>query len=138
MCLQIDIIDDDIYEEDQQFSVSITAVSPSTVALIGTESSVTKTIQDNNGTVLFMHVCTQHSCTASDAEVAFVMDEYTVGEEFGNVGVCVDTNVTDGFQTDLTVFLSAIDGKASECICLEHSLDYVPCLHVDIFHSCQC
>ena len=76
------------------------------------------------------YVGTQHSCTASDAEVAFVMDEYTVGEEFGNVGVCVDTNVTDGFQTDLTVFLSAIDGKASECICLEHSLDYVLTLTV--------
>ena len=49
VCLQIDIIDDDIYEEDQQFSVSIAAVTPNLVAVIGENNSVTMTIQDSNG-----------------------------------------------------------------------------------------
>ena len=47
-CIEIDITDDDIYEEEQQFNVSIASVSnPS--AQIGSPNPITKTIQDING-----------------------------------------------------------------------------------------
>ena len=48
-CIDISIITDDIYEENQVFSVSIDSVSLTTAATIGTPNSVTITIQDNNG-----------------------------------------------------------------------------------------
>ena len=48
-CIDISIIADDIYEENQVFSVSIDSVSLTTAATIGTPNSVTITIQDNNG-----------------------------------------------------------------------------------------
>ena len=48
-CVEIQIEDDDIYEEDEVFLVTITTVAPSSVAVIGTVSEVTKTIQDNTG-----------------------------------------------------------------------------------------
>ena len=48
-CIDISIIADDIYEENQVFSVSIDSVSLTTAAMIGTPNSVTITIQDNNG-----------------------------------------------------------------------------------------
>ncbi|CAI7989325.1 hypothetical protein GBAR_LOCUS186, partial [Geodia barretti] len=47
------------------------------------------------------------------AVVAFVTDEYTVNENEGAVSVCVDSRVTEGFEADLTVSLSATDGTAS-------------------------
>ena len=47
-----DVIDDDIYEEDQEFNVSITAVSPPSAVVIGSVSSVTKTLRDNQGTYM--------------------------------------------------------------------------------------
>ena len=46
-CIQISIIDDDIYEEDQDFSVSIDSISLTTAATIGTPIVIT--IQDSNG-----------------------------------------------------------------------------------------
>ena len=48
-CINIDITDDDIYEEQQEFSVGITSVSNPSAAQIGTPNPITKTIQDNNG-----------------------------------------------------------------------------------------
>ena len=42
------------------------------------------------------------------------MDEYAVIENEGAVGVCVDSGVTEGFEADLTVSLSATDGTACE------------------------
>ena len=48
-CVEIQIEDDDIYEEDEVFLVTITTVAPSSAAVIGTLSEVTKTIQDNAG-----------------------------------------------------------------------------------------
>ena len=48
-CIDISITTDDIYEENQVFSVSIGSVSLTTAAVIGTPSSITITIQDNNG-----------------------------------------------------------------------------------------
>ena len=48
-CIQINIIDDDIYEEQQQFGVSIVSVSLPSAALIGTPNPITKTIQDIEG-----------------------------------------------------------------------------------------
>ena len=50
----------------------------------------------------------------SDANVSFVMTEYSVAEDAGSVSVCVDSGVTGGFQADLTVSLSATDGTACE------------------------
>ena len=52
VCLRIGIIDDDIYEEEQTFVVSITDVSPPSVAVLGSSSSITQTIQDNNGLLI--------------------------------------------------------------------------------------
>ena len=48
-CIDISIIADDTYEENQVFSVTIDSVSLTTAAMIGAPNSVTITIQDNNG-----------------------------------------------------------------------------------------
>ena len=50
----------------------------------------------------------------SDADVGFVMNGYDVIEDAGAVDICIDSGVTEGFQTDLTVSLSATDGTACE------------------------
>ena len=42
------------------------------------------------------------------------MDTYNVGEETGSVSICVDSGVTEGFQAELAVTFSAMDGKAGE------------------------
>ena len=47
-CVEIQIIDDDIYEEDEVFLVSISTVTPSSAVMIGTQS-INKTIWDNAG-----------------------------------------------------------------------------------------
>ena len=49
-----------------------------------------------------------------DAVVGFVMNEYNVSEDAGAVSICIDSGVTGGFQTDLTVTLIANDGAASK------------------------
>ena len=51
VCLRITINDDNIYEEDQEFNVSIADVAPSSVAFIGEDSIVTVIIQDNYGMI---------------------------------------------------------------------------------------
>ena len=48
-----------------------------------------------------------------DAEVRFVTDEYRIGEDSGSVSVCVESGVSGGFETALTVGLAAQDGTAS-------------------------
>ena len=48
-CIEINITDDDIYEEEQQFNVSITSVSNPSAAQIGSPNPITKTIQDIDG-----------------------------------------------------------------------------------------
>ena len=48
-CIEVTVTDDDIFEGDQQFTVTIDSVSPSSVASIDSPSSLTVTIQDNNG-----------------------------------------------------------------------------------------
>ena len=48
--------------------------------------------------------------------VSFVLDEYSVNEDAGAVSVCVDSGVTEGFQADLTVSLSATGGRACETL----------------------
>ena len=48
-CIEVTVTDDDIFEGDQQFTVTIDSVSPSSVASIGSPNSLTVTIQDNNG-----------------------------------------------------------------------------------------
>ena len=47
-CVEIQIIDDDIYEEDEVFLVSISTVMPPSSVMIGTQS-INKTIWDNAG-----------------------------------------------------------------------------------------
>lgn len=49
-----------------------------------------------------------------DAEVRFVMEEYSVDEESGSVSVCVESGVMGGFETALTVNLTAQEGTACE------------------------
>ena len=44
----------------------------------------------------------------------FDESSYEVDEDAGFVSICVDSGVTNGFETTLTVTLSASDGKASE------------------------
>ena len=56
----------------------------------------------------------QHVVLFTDAVIAFEQDMYDVDENGGSVMVCIDSGVTGGFQTVLTVSLSAADGKASE------------------------
>ena len=48
-CIQININDDDIYEEEQQFSVSIVSVSLPSAAQIGIPNPITKAVQDIDG-----------------------------------------------------------------------------------------
>lgn len=48
-CIDITILDDDIYEENQDFSVTLQTMSPASVIVFGAPNSITKTIQDNNG-----------------------------------------------------------------------------------------
>ena len=50
-CIEIQIVDDDIYEEDEDFLVTISTIVPSTAAVPGSVSNVTKTIQDNAGRI---------------------------------------------------------------------------------------
>ena len=52
----------------------------------------------------------------TDAEIGFDEDHYSVGEETGAVNVCIDSGVTQGFQADLTVYLSVFDGTASKSL----------------------
>ena len=48
-CIEVTVTDDDIFEGDQHFTVSIDSASPSSVASIGSPNSLTVTIEDNNG-----------------------------------------------------------------------------------------
>ena len=50
-CIEINITDDDIYEEEQQFSVGIASVSNPSAAQIGSPNPITKTIQDIDGNI---------------------------------------------------------------------------------------
>ena len=49
LCVQIDIEDDDIYEENEVFLVGINTITPSSAAMTGATPQATKTIQDNMG-----------------------------------------------------------------------------------------
>ena len=48
-CIENQIVDDNNFEEDEVFLVTISTVTPSSAAMIGTMSEITKTIQDNAG-----------------------------------------------------------------------------------------
>ena len=48
--------------------------------------------------------------------MSFEQSAYEIDEDGGSVMVCVDSGVTGGFQTALTVSLSASDGKASKFV----------------------
>ena len=52
LCLGLGILEDDIYEEDQQLNVSIVSVSPPSAATVGTADTVI-TIEDNGG--IYLH-----------------------------------------------------------------------------------
>ena len=52
------------------------------------------------------------SVSSTDAEIRFLRDEQVVTEESGSVSVCVESGVTDGFETALTVGLTVQDGTA--------------------------
>ena len=60
----------------------------------------------------------QHICWVcfTDAVVSFEQSAYEIDEDEGSVMVCVDSRVTGGFQTALTVSLSASNGTASEFV----------------------
>ena len=48
-CVNVGIEDDDNYEEDQMFSVSIGTLTPASAAMTGFPNTMTKTLQDNEG-----------------------------------------------------------------------------------------
>ena len=52
----------------------------------------------------------------TDVEVRFQRFSYTVSEENGTVSVYVESGVTGGFETALTVSLTAEDGTACELL----------------------
>ena len=56
VCVDIILPEDDIYEEDERFTISITSVSPPTAAVIGSQSSFTIKLEDNEGCYA------KHSC----------------------------------------------------------------------------
>ena len=117
-CIQIDIMEDDIYEQDEIFIFRISSVTPSSAAVIGSPMQVTKTIQDNAGRISvekFLMVDVTDSLT--DAMVHFVSATHRVDEEAGSVYIYVDSNVTEGFEADLVVSLMLMDGKAGEKMC---------------------
>ena len=58
----------------------------------------------------------EHKCVGADALVKFVEELYTINEDDGGVEVCVDSGVSEGFQTSLSVFIAASSGTASELI----------------------
>ena len=64
------------------------------------------------GVFLILHSNFIHQVYFPDAVVGFVMNEYNVSEDAGAVSICIDSGVTEGFQTDLTVTLIANDGTA--------------------------
>ena len=43
-------------------------------------------------------------------------EDYGIGEDSGSVSVCVESGVSGGFETALTVGLTAQDGTASELL----------------------
>ncbi|CAI8028755.1 hypothetical protein GBAR_LOCUS16349 [Geodia barretti] len=90
-CLTFAILDDEILEGDHEFTVSISHVEPNWA--LGTPSVATVNIIDN------------------DAEVRFVTSELIANET--SVSVCVESGVSGGFETALTVGLAAQDGTAS-------------------------
>ena len=49
VCVDIILPEDDVYEEDERFTISITSVSPTTAAVIGPQSSFTIKLEDNEG-----------------------------------------------------------------------------------------
>ena len=134
-CVEIQIVDDDIYEEDEVFLVTISTVTPSSAVTIVAPSNVTKTLQDNEGKSDVKIIVEFATCLFVDALVQFEVLTYTVDEEDGDVEICVDSGVTDGFETDLIVVLMAIDGKASEYYNLKHS-ECIPIFYfLSILHS---
>ena len=50
----------------------------------------------------------------ADAVVGFVEARYSVNEDSGEVEVCVDSGVSEGFQADLVISITASSGSASE------------------------
>ena len=51
MCITVDVVQDDIYEEQQLFYVNITSVSPPSATAVGAVSSINITIEDDSGGV---------------------------------------------------------------------------------------
>ena len=49
-----------------------------------------------------------------DAVVGFVEARYSVDEDSGEVEVCVDSGVSEGFQTELAISITGSSGNASE------------------------
>ena len=49
VCITVSILEDDVYEENQDFAVRITVNAQPSAAVVGTPDSITKTIQDNEG-----------------------------------------------------------------------------------------
>ena len=59
--------------------------------------------------------------------MSFVEGSYAVGEAADSVSICVDSDVMDGFQAELVVALSAMDGKASEYWYVVYMCTYFMC-----------
>ena len=73
-----------------------------------------------------MHGLNGHCFT--EAVLVFLEDEYVIEEESGSVSICMESGVISGFETALTVSLTAQDGTACE-------LNYVCIYQVIVFDS---
>ena len=60
----------------------------------------------------------KHCIFFADAVVVVQTEAMDVDEESGSASICVESGVTEGFETALTVSLMANDGKASELVIL--------------------
>ena len=138
-CFQIEILDDDDFEGDHDFGVSINPISVSPAGItMATGGLAQITVMDNDGRLLtqidtntcrtpcaplslslsmhhFSHIYSLPSLS-SDATVTLTQSSYG-GSEGASVEVCVVATLSSSsgsFQIPLTVSLSATDGKAGE------------------------
>ena len=122
-CAQISIIDDITFEGPHGFSVEVSTVEiesdgTDTLLTIGTTSSAMVYIEDNDGTLYYLHCLTKffHStlffAIPTDVEISMAMSVYSFDEADGTVEVCTELTEApdDGLECSIVVTLWPIDG----------------------------
>ena len=114
-CINVSTIQDQNYEGNHPFQVSITGINPATLP-VTTPSNVNVVITENDGIIL-VHEHIQgkpdFSTSYSDAEVFMVKATDTVSEGDGSIDVCLDPGVGGMMERTLTVLLNFTNGTAS-------------------------